>query len=91
MAIRGDASNIRRRDDHDLLIEIRGQVNQTVLDVASVRNDIKEMKENTTKRVEVLEEEITKIKDRQTYWLGGLAVINVILGIVVAFGLKLLP
>lgn len=107
---------LRRRDDHDILIEIRGQVNQTVLDVASVRSDIKDLKDNTAKRVSDLESEkldkddmirmkeehekvhteleniihanirtTTTLRDRQSYWMGGLAVLNLVLGIIIVF------
>lgn len=91
--------------DHDLLIELRTEMR-------AVRVDIKDLKDNTSKRVDALESEkinavevfrmkqdaddihhdhekrLKKIESLTIYWAGGLAVINIIIGIAVAVLLK---
>lgn len=44
---------------------------------------------NIQNAIDAIADIVQKLKDRQTYWLGGLAVINILFGIAVAVALKL--
>ena len=110
----------RRATDQNALGRLGATLEFLSENVAEIKSDIKEMKNDTATRITAIENNklskdeaermlaeankiheaqaediqrlvdiVEKLKDRQTYWLGGLAVINIVLGIAVAVALKL--
>ena len=66
------------RDDHDLLIAM-----ETKLD--SLIEDIRDLKDGTSKIVGDHEARIRKMEDRQLTWVGALAMLQFFIGIVLWF------
>ena len=66
------------RDDHDLLIAM-----ETKLD--SLIEDIRDLKDGTSKTVGDHEARIRKMEDRQLTWVGALAMLQFFIGIVLWF------
>ena len=78
-------------NDHDVLIELR-------TDMKTVKQDLKEIKENTAARLSALEQDHVSIKEfhelqnshqklenKLSYWAGGFAVVLIVIELLAKF------